>query len=236
LRSKVASGVGYGAIGGAASALVAPLVRDALYDGTQSVTYTDNGDGTLTRTTSYNNSTFNAITAGIATLGGGLAAGLTGASAQAGVTSAENEVLNNTLHQEEEELRRDTTSVAVPLEPRFGGQEDVTTDPETGAEGAKVTVGPGSLEAGLGGMAQSAGTSGTGGAAITGPFQRGIHFQGDALSALGVSENTQRVTVMLPGGSPVTVVPDAWDGSDYRGQGRYLPIELEPIPWLFGYG
>ncbi|WP_230412883.1 beta strand repeat-containing protein [Paraburkholderia antibiotica] len=45
------------------------------------------------------------------------------------------------------------------------------------------------------------------------PFQRGIQFQGDALSALGVPENTQRITVSLPNGSPVTVVPDALDGS-----------------------
>jgi filamentous hemagglutinin len=33
------------------------------------------------------------------------------------------------------------------------------------------------------------------------------------LSALGVPENTQRITVTLPGGSPVTVVPDAVDGT-----------------------
>ena len=77
-------GVGYGAIGGAASALVAPLVRDGLYGGTETVTTTDNGNGTATQTTSYNNTAFNAITAGIATLSGGLAAGLAGQNAQAG--------------------------------------------------------------------------------------------------------------------------------------------------------
>ena len=95
LRWEVASGVGYGAIGGAASAIVAPLVRDGLYNGTQTVTVSGNGDGTLTQTTSYNNSAFNAITVGLATLSGGLAAGLAGANAQAGATSAENEALNN---------------------------------------------------------------------------------------------------------------------------------------------
>ncbi|MFP6557908.1 putative toxin [Paraburkholderia sp. B3] len=45
------------------------------------------------------------------------------------------------------------------------------------------------------------------------PFQRGIQFQDDALSALGVPENTDRITVTLPNGSPVTVIPDALDGS-----------------------
>lgn len=45
------------------------------------------------------------------------------------------------------------------------------------------------------------------------PFQRGIKFQADALAALGVPENTKRTTVILPNGSPVTVVPDARDGT-----------------------
>jgi filamentous hemagglutinin len=101
LSAAEGDGCAGGAIGGATSALIAPLVRDGLYDGTQTVTTTDNGDGTLTQTTSYNNSAFNAITAGIATLSGGLAAGLAGANVQAGATSAENEVLNNTLSDKE---------------------------------------------------------------------------------------------------------------------------------------
>ena len=65
LSAAEGNGCAGGAIGGAASAIVAPLVGDGLYDGTQTITTTDNGDGTLTQTTSYDNTAFNAITAGI---------------------------------------------------------------------------------------------------------------------------------------------------------------------------
>jgi filamentous hemagglutinin len=44
-----------GELGGAASEEVAPLVRDSLYNGTQTVTTTQNGDGMQTVTTSYDN-------------------------------------------------------------------------------------------------------------------------------------------------------------------------------------
>ncbi|KVM84608.1 filamentous hemagglutinin N-terminal domain-containing protein [Burkholderia stagnalis] len=95
--ASAASGTGCvgGAIGGATSALVAPLVRDGLYNGTQSVTYTDNGDGTVTKTTRYNNNAFNAITDGISAVGGGLAAALAGTNVDAGSTWALNEAMNN---------------------------------------------------------------------------------------------------------------------------------------------
>ncbi len=106
-----------GAIGGATSALVAPVIRDGLYDGTQSVTYTDNGDGTLTQTTSYNNSAFNAITVGLATLSGGVAAGLAGQNAQAGATSAENEALNNATSTKSTTVKApDAIQPVYPLE------------------------------------------------------------------------------------------------------------------------
>ncbi|CAB3680276.1 hypothetical protein LMG24076_02391 [Trinickia soli] len=108
------TGCGGGAIGGAASALVAPLIRDGLYNGSETVTTTDNGNGTLTQTTSYNNTAFNAITAGIATLSGGLAAGLAGQNAQAGATSAENEVLNNTLSAKEKQLLNHAYGFEMP--------------------------------------------------------------------------------------------------------------------------
>ncbi|WP_231663616.1 DUF637 domain-containing protein, partial [Ralstonia solanacearum] len=89
-----------GAIGGAASAVVAPLVRDALYNGSQTVTTVDNGNGTLTQTTHYNNATFNAATTALAMLaggglaGGGLASAL-GADAQSAANAAQNESINN---------------------------------------------------------------------------------------------------------------------------------------------
>ncbi|MET1500913.1 filamentous hemagglutinin N-terminal domain-containing protein [Burkholderia sola] len=95
--ASAASGTGCagGAIGGATSALIAPLVRDGLYNGSEMVTTTDNGNGTLTQTTSYNNKAFNAITDGISAVSGGLAAALAGANAGAGSTWAANEAVNN---------------------------------------------------------------------------------------------------------------------------------------------
>jgi len=114
LSAAEGEGCAGGAIGGAASALVAPLVRDALYDGSETVTTADNGNGTLTQTTSYNNSAFNAITAGIATLTGGLAAGMAGANAQAGATWAGNEVLNNTLSAKEKQLLTHAYTFEMP--------------------------------------------------------------------------------------------------------------------------
>jgi hypothetical protein len=189
------TGCSGGAVGGAASALVAPLVRDGLYGGTQTVTTTDNGDGTLTQTTSYNNSAFNALTTGIAMLTGGVAAGLTGTNAQAGTAAAQNEVLNNTLHEEEEEFRKDTKSVAVPLGPRFGASEETSTNPETGAEAATETVGTGSLVAVLGSNAQGAASNG-GGANAKLPIGYTMNFDG---------------TVTGPGGGRLTIV--ATDGN-----------------------
>jgi len=86
-----------GAIGGATSAVVAPLVRDALYDGTQAVAGTTNADGSLTLTTSYNNSTYNAAITAVAMLaGGGLATAL-GTNALSAANAARNEALNNSM-------------------------------------------------------------------------------------------------------------------------------------------
>ncbi|WP_234775667.1 putative toxin [Paraburkholderia tropica] len=47
------------------------------------------------------------------------------------------------------------------------------------------------------------------------PFQRGIQFQNDALSALDLPPNTTRVSVTLPDGTPVVFVPDAVGGTTY---------------------
>jgi filamentous hemagglutinin len=108
------TGCAGGAIGAGASAIASPYVRDALYDGTQTVTTTDNGNGTLTQTTSYNNPMLNTITTGIAALGGGLAAGLAGGNGQAGATWAENEVQNNTLSAKEKQLLDHAYSFEMP--------------------------------------------------------------------------------------------------------------------------
>ncbi|MGN4092956.1 DUF637 domain-containing protein, partial [Burkholderia gladioli] len=44
-------------------------------------------------------------------------------------------------------------------------------------------------------------------------FARGIQFQNDALGAMGIPENKQRITVQLADGTPVTVVPDGLPGT-----------------------
>ena len=98
LSAAGGTGCAGGAIGGAASAIATPYVRDSLYDGKQTVTVTDNGDGTSTQVTSYNNGTTNAVIGGVAALAGGLTSGLAGADAQAGATWAVNEAFNNSLH------------------------------------------------------------------------------------------------------------------------------------------
>jgi filamentous hemagglutinin len=77
--------------------VVAPLVRDGLYDGSQSVTTTVNGDGTVTTTTSYDNRVYNAATAAIAMLAGGALAGALGRDATAAAGAAQNEALNNAM-------------------------------------------------------------------------------------------------------------------------------------------
>lgn len=104
--ASAASGTGCagGAIGGAAAALVAPVTRDALYDGSQTVTATDNGDGTFTQTTIYNNPGINAAVASLATLAAGGLAGLVGANVQGAATAAQNEVLNNSLSAKHKQL------------------------------------------------------------------------------------------------------------------------------------
>ncbi|MCM3609259.1 hypothetical protein M4D49_27615 [Cupriavidus pauculus] len=80
-----------GAIGGAASAISAPLIRDGLYDGTQTII--DNGDGT--QTVRYGNIGYNATTVALAALIGGAAGALLGTNATAAALAAQNEALNN---------------------------------------------------------------------------------------------------------------------------------------------
>ena len=89
LRWEVASGVGYGAIGGAASAIVAPyLVEQA--GGAANLT-----DGQR------------AAIVGTATLLGGLAAGFAGYNAQAGANAAQNEALNNSTQNHDDPFERE---------------------------------------------------------------------------------------------------------------------------------
>lgn len=65
------------------------MVRDGLYNGSQTVTSVDNGDGAQTVTTSYNNPTYNAVTAAISMLAGGTLAGILGSSATSAASAAQ---------------------------------------------------------------------------------------------------------------------------------------------------
>lgn len=67
------------------------MIRDGLYDGSQTVV--DNGDGT--RTIKYENTGYNATTVALATLIGGSAGALLGTNATAAALAAQNEALNN---------------------------------------------------------------------------------------------------------------------------------------------
>lgn len=102
-----------GAIGGATSAIVAPLVRDGLYGGSQTVTTVDNGDGTLTQTTSYNNSAYNAVVAAVSMLAGGGLAGALGTDALSATSAAQNESLNNALTSKQSILKRSQLAAAT---------------------------------------------------------------------------------------------------------------------------
>jgi filamentous hemagglutinin len=84
-----------GAVGGATSAVVAPLVRDTLYNVQDTTTTVNNGDGTQTTTVAYNNSAYNAATDALAILaGGGIAAAL-GLNSTIAANAAANETINN---------------------------------------------------------------------------------------------------------------------------------------------
>ena len=99
LRLQVASGVGYGAIGGATSALIAPALVSAA-GGAANLT-----DGQR------------AAIVGAATLLGGVAAGALGQNAVGGASAATNESLNNSTNPLDELNAR----TLIPLEGGPGG-------------------------------------------------------------------------------------------------------------------
>lgn len=123
MQAKVTSGVGYGAIGGAASALIAPyLVQQA--GGLASLT-----DGQR------------AAIVGMSTLLGGLTAGLAGQNAAAGANAATNEALNNSTNPEDIAHGRDL----MPLEGGVGGGTGI------GGAGGGAEVFPDAPSASVGG-------------------------------------------------------------------------------------
>ncbi|MHC6085209.1 two-partner secretion domain-containing protein [Ralstonia solanacearum] len=109
-----------GAAGAMASAIIAPLVRDALYGDTQ--TAFPNGDGSVTD--AYRNPVFNMTTVALSTMAGGAVANALGASATAGAAAAQNEALNNATqeHQRSSALNAGNgdTNSAGALANRFG--------------------------------------------------------------------------------------------------------------------
>ncbi|TDQ86204.1 filamentous hemagglutinin N-terminal domain-containing protein [Paraburkholderia silvatlantica] len=184
--AALGTGCAGGAIGGAASALISPYLVDQA-GGAANLTDADRA----------------AITA-IAMITGGGAAGLLGQNITGAATAAENEALNNSEQDHRTEAQKEEDALRAQLSKEraaLGESNQVTKGYD--AEGNPITVYQPPPPA-------MGGPTGTG---TQTPFQRGIQFQGDALSALGVPENTQRITVTLSNGSPVTVVPDALDGS-----------------------
>ncbi len=84
-----------GAAGAMASAIIAPLVRDALYGDTQ--TAFPNANGSVTD--AYRNPVFNMLTVALSSMAGGAVANALGASATAGAAAAQNEALNNATQE-----------------------------------------------------------------------------------------------------------------------------------------
>ncbi|WP_443114103.1 two-partner secretion domain-containing protein [Herbaspirillum seropedicae] len=84
-----------GAVGGAGSALVAPLIRDGLYDGNETVKAINNGDGTKSIVTSYDNQTYNSVVTALSLMTGGGLAALLGRDALSAANAAQNEATNN---------------------------------------------------------------------------------------------------------------------------------------------
>ena len=146
MQAKVASGVGYGAIGGAVSALTANDIAKAVTNG-QGVT--DPAQLAL-------------ITAGTTLLSGTIAAAL-GQNAAGAVNAAANETLNNNCAHACGENKKDTESVTVsPLSHGASGvHDDGNTGGSSGVETITETVGAGPLVSALAGASRGASTNGT---------------------------------------------------------------------------
>lgn len=100
-----------GAAGAMTSAILAPLVRDSLYGGSDTQTAFQNLDGSITD--AYRNPVFNMVTVALAGLAGGSVANALGTSATAGAAAAQNEALNNAT-QEHQRM-----PLVSPADPRF---------------------------------------------------------------------------------------------------------------------
>jgi filamentous hemagglutinin len=73
------------------------MVRDALYNGSQTTNYVEADDGSLTKVSSYDNVYLNGVTSALSILAGGALASAAGQNTTGAVSAAENEVFNNSL-------------------------------------------------------------------------------------------------------------------------------------------
>lgn len=202
------TGCAGGAIGGAASAIVAPLVRDGLYDGTQTVTTTDNGDGTSTQVTSYNNNGFNAATVAASMLAGGSLAALMGQSPTAGATWAANEALNNSLSTKIQTVTNAFNNAMNWLGPRALGVAQAGTGLLTTATGGALA---------LAGAATCPETLGVGCAVAAG---------GAALMGVGLDNYNSGVQTAVTGQYTPTL--------GAQGIGTILPVNPQTAEAIYG--
>ena len=73
------------------------MVRDGLYNGSQTTNYVEADDGSLTKVSSYDNVYLNGVTSAFSILAGGALASAAGQNTSGAVSAAENEVFNNSL-------------------------------------------------------------------------------------------------------------------------------------------
>jgi hypothetical protein len=145
LSAAEGTGCAGGAIGGAASALVAPYLVSAA-GGAQNLT-----DGQR------------AAIVGISTLLGGVTAGLAGQNAQAGATAAENEALNNSTGDHRTEAQKDADELKKEMsqfDSKLPGNGKVVIGTDGDGEPEYAYKPPASLFAGGGATGSSQGAAG----------------------------------------------------------------------------
>ncbi|MBV8272147.1 MAG: DUF637 domain-containing protein [Cupriavidus sp.] len=122
-----------GAIGGAASALSAPLIRDGIYADSPVLNYSDDR-------------VRQALTVGLATLIGGAAGALLGTSATSAALAAQNESLNNATSGQKKPGTPDEIRKMLEQERRAFGQTGSV--PNSGGSNGPAMVGPSPLALG----------------------------------------------------------------------------------------
>jgi filamentous hemagglutinin len=169
LSAADGTGCGGGAVGGAASAIATPVIRDGLYDGSETVTYGEDANGAPIKTVSYDNPALNAATASIAALIGGELSNLLGQNPGAGANWAVNEALNNSLSTKTVGVPLDTSAMSEAEKERYEDSHSVpvVTINDSGAQetksGGEIVKSPPPITGG-----SSAGGAGSGATPIGG--------------------------------------------------------------------